>query len=123
MTSLLFATAAAAIPAATLCIFNDVPFGCLVEVLCEFTAGCMIYVSFKGLWNRDPVRIIAGVCALAGILIWAGLNIGGIAIGARWTVALFPMLVMFVAISTGIIPRVLALACLCIGVKLPIRYT
>lgn len=101
------ATLAATVPAVIGFTYNNVPFFPLIEVLFEFAAGCMIYVSFNGLKDHAALRSIAGGCLLVGIVAWVVLNASTLVIWERWMVSLFPLLVMYLAVSTGIVRRVM----------------
>lgn len=104
---LVSAILAATAPAVIAWAYSDVSFFCLIEVLFEFAAGCMVYVSFKKLTNHSTVRNTAGGLVLAGAVAWLALNAFEIPVGARWTVSLFPLLVIYLAISTGIVRRIM----------------
>lgn len=104
---LVIASLAATAPALILWIKNDVPFFNLIEVSFEFAAGCLIYVSFKSLRGNTAVRYAAGGLVLAGTLMLMALHDLKIGVGARWAVSLFPLLVMYIAVSTGVVRRIL----------------
>lgn len=105
--SLIAATLVATVPAGILFAYSDVPFFCLIEVFFEFAAGCIIYVSFKRLRDHAAIRSIAGGCLLAGTALWVVLNASKIGLGERWAISLFPLLVMYLAVSTGIVRQVM----------------